>query len=228
MFALPTFLEPTNLLVQGLNALLRREDWARAHLVRHGGKRVRLVMKTLTITLQLENTGYVQRAESDAVADVTVTVLLEKFNLLRGLSPARGGRQPADAWAAGEQGPAMLADMIHLDGDAGLAKVVAELAAHLRWDVEDDLAHWTGDIFAARLMQGMHQLSTGLRDSVVRGAGNMAEYLSQERAILVSQPALENWRASVERAHTAVDRLQERTARLQARLVKWQAHDEPS
>ena len=230
MFSISTFFAPTALIIRGLNALLRKEDWARGTLARHSGKTVCWEVGTFKLSLTLDDTGYVQRAEPDSVADVTVTLLLEKFSLARFLSgriqpgptpstpstpsSKRGLPRPTDT----------LADKVHIAGDAGLAHSIAELAAYLRWDVEDTLADWIGDIPAARLVRYAKQGSTQVREGGERLTRNVAEYLSQERSFLVGQPTLKDWRIDVTQVHTAVERLQDRMAHLQARLAQWPSY----
>jgi ubiquinone biosynthesis protein UbiJ len=215
------------LTVRALNALLRREDWARARLARHGGKTVRLVAGGFKLGLTIDSEGYADIADPAVVPDVTLTADPAKFSLARlwqrpsvTSGPDAGTRHDPAALARARADA--IADMTHISGDAGLAQVVAELAAQLRWDAEDDLARLIGDIPAMRLAGGARALSAGLRNAAARLGTNVAEYLSQERPVLTARPALEGWRADVARAHAAVDTLHTRMAALQARLARLQ------
>jgi ubiquinone biosynthesis protein UbiJ len=213
MLPFPVLPNPIRLAVRVLNALLSREEWARDRLARHSGKTVRFVVGAMKANLSIDGQGYTDVADDAIVPDVTLTITSEKFSvdqLFKKQASAATARDRADAFA----------DMTHISGDAGLAQVVAELAANLRWDPEDDLARVMGDIPAARLAAGARALSAGLRGAAERLGANAAEYLSQERPILTSRPALEDWRAKVTQAVSSVDALAARLARLEARVAQ--------
>jgi len=60
---LPT---PSRLAVSALNALLRREDWARERLGRHAGKTVRFALGGFSLGLTIDSEGLA--AQADALA----------------------------------------------------------------------------------------------------------------------------------------------------------------
>ncbi|ARP92029.1 hypothetical protein CAL14_18520 [Bordetella genomosp. 9] len=217
MFPIPALPDPGRPAVRALNALLKREDWARARLSRHAGKTVRLAVGAFKLSLTIDGEGYTDVADPAVVPDVTLTADPARFSAARLL---QAGREAPDAAAAARARADLIADMTHISGDAGLAQVVAELAAQLRWDVEDDLARWIGDIPAARLVAGVRAVAAGLRGAAQRAGSNLAEYLSQETSVLVATPAMNGWRADVARAQAAVDALHARTAALQARVQR--------
>lgn len=219
MLPIPALPDPGRPAVRALNALLRREDWARARLVRHAGKTVRLAVGAFKLSLTIDSEGYAALADPAVVPDVTLTGDPARFSLSR-LMPA-GTENPDPAAAARARADA-IADMTHISGDAGLAQVVAELAAQLRWDVEDDLARWFGDIAAARLVGGARALSAGLRQAAARLGSNVAEYLSQEQPVLAPRVLMESWPADIARANAALDAAQARLTALQGRLQRMQ------
>lgn len=208
----PFLPNPTRVAARSLNALLRREDWARERLARHSGKTVRFALGGFTLGLAIDSEGYADAADPAIVPDVTLTIAAEKLNLARFMPGAAGPRDTARSHADS------FADITHISGDAGLAQVVAELAANLRWDAEDDLARAIGDIPASRLLGGARALVTGARAAAGRLGANVAEYLAQERPVLTGHPALQAWRAGVEQLAAGTDALAARTARLQSQL----------
>jgi ubiquinone biosynthesis protein UbiJ len=220
MLRIPVLPDPGRPTVRALNALLRREDWARARLARHAGKTVRLAVGAFKLGLTVDSEGYTDLADPAVVPDVTLTADPAKFSITRLF---QGAADEADPAATARARADAIADMTHISGDAGLAQVVAELAAQLRWDVEDDLARLVGDIPAARLVGGARALSAGLRGAVARLGANLAEYLAHEQPVLTSRPTLETWRADVARASATIELLHARTAALQARMQRLQA-----
>jgi ubiquinone biosynthesis accessory factor UbiJ len=217
MFPISVLPDPGRPAVRALNALLRREDWARARLARHAGKTVRLVVGALKLGLTIDSEGYAETADPAVVPDVTLTADPAKFSVARLF---QGGAEQADPAAVARARADAIADMTHISGDAGLAQVVAELAAQLRWDIEDDLARLVGDIPAARLVGGVRALSAGLRGAAGRLGNNLVEYLSQERPVLTPRPLLEDSRADIARAHAAIEALQARMTALRTRVER--------
>ncbi|ROT44874.1 SCP2 domain-containing protein [Pusillimonas sp. NJUB218] len=176
--------------ISALNRLLRREPWAAERLSRHAGKTVRFIIGRAEVSLVIGSQGTLQSADAAVVPDVTLT-LPEKqtgrlFDVIR------------------HQDPEQIVDALHIQGDAGLANVVADLARHLRWDVEDDLARVVGDIPATRIMAGARAVSRSFAAAGQRLAGNVAEYLTEESPTLMAK------------AHLPVH--QERTAQLLQQL----------
>ncbi|WP_028355122.1 ubiquinone biosynthesis accessory factor UbiJ [Bordetella petrii] len=199
---LPT---PPRLAVRALNTLLAREAWARERLARHAGKTVRFVAGGFTAGLAIDSEGYADLADAAVAPDVTLTVDLAKLNPLR-LLP-------------GQDKPDM-AEATHIEGDAALARVVADLAADLRWDAEDDLARLVGDIPAARLVAGLRAAGEGARGAAGRLGRNLSEYLSEERPVLAGAPLLGQWRQDLAELSARTDGLARAAEALDARLAR--------
>ena len=203
---LPT---PARLAVRALNALLAREAWARERLARHAGKTVRFALGGFTAGLAINSEGYADLADEAVVPDVTLTVDPAKFNPLR-LLP---GQDKPD-----------VAEATHIVGDAALARVVADLAANLRWDPEDDLARVVGDIPAARLAAGARAANQGVRAAAASLGRNVSEYLAEERGVLAGAPLLAQWHQDLAELGRHGDAVARKAADLDTRLARlaWQ------
>lgn len=203
-FPFPLPPHPASLAVRSLNAMLEREPWARERLARHAGKTVRFALSRLDVSLTVQPGGLAELAAGDAEPAVVLTVVPERITLDR----LRPGPDTADAFA----------DMTHISGDAAFAQVVAELARHLRPDLQDVLAERIGDVAAVRLTQGVRAIWDGLRQGGERLAGNVAEYLSEESGALLARPVFEDLRDGLADAQARLDALDQRAARLDARV----------
>ena len=199
---LPALPDPARIAGTALNALLKREAWARERLVRHAGKTARLVVGRFTTSLTFTSEGYTQPADAAIVPDVTVTLNAEKLTL--------GGLL---AMRESSDGSAIM-DITHISGDAGLAQVVGDLARHLRWDVEDELAQKIGDIPAARLTQGVRTFAQNLRATGTNLANNVAEYLVYERHVLLARPVFNDHVRALADTTAELDALTARVNRL--------------
>ena len=199
---LPT---PSRLAVRALNGLLSREDWARERLARHAGKTVRFALGGFVAGLAINSEGYADLADTAVVPDVTLTVDPAKFNPL-GMLPGQVRPDVAEA--------------THIEGDAALARVVADLAESLRWDPEDDLSRLVGDIPTTRLMAGARAAHQGAKAVVSSLGRNMSEYLAEERGVLVGTSLLAQWRQDLVDLNQHRDEVARKAAALDVRLAR--------
>jgi len=202
---LPT---PSRLAVRALNGLLSREDWARERLSRHAGKTVRFSLGGFDAGLAINSEGYADLADAAVVPDVTLTVDPAKLNPL-GMLPGQTRPDVVEA--------------THIEGDAALARVVADLAENLRWDPEDDLSRLVGDIPATRLIAGARAVREGARSAVSSVSRNVSEYLAEERGVLVGTPLLAQWQQDLTDLQQQHDDVARKTAALEVRLARLSA-----
>ncbi|MFA5596193.1 MAG: SCP2 domain-containing protein [Pusillimonas sp.] len=190
--------------VTTLNRLLVREVWAAQRLSRHAGKTVRLALGQTFVSLTIANNGQVQVADTSIVPDVTLTLPAgqfgQVFDLLR------------------HKDPEQLVEAMHIQGDAGLANVVADLARNLRWDVESDLAGIVGDIPAARLVSGTRAVAQVLQQAGERLAGNISEYFTEEDPLVVGRYGFSVLQADCRTLSRQLDQLEQRLTRLESSL----------
>lgn len=196
--------DPAGLVLSALNALLQREDWARQRLAAHAGKTLRLSAGgpwRLQATLTFD--GLLGVSDAAVVPDVVLS-----------LPQSRWFERP-DLWR--RPGMAQVASMVHIEGDAGLAQVVSDLARDLRWDVEDDLSRVVGDVAALRLVGALRALGEGAREAAGKVRDNVAEYLGEESALAVRRADFDTWQARVDVLRSRLDALDRRVAAQAAR-----------
>lgn len=196
MLAFPSFLNPAAIYARLLNALLQREDWARARLYQHAGKTVRFVAGPISVNLSIDSSGYTRTADTAIVPDVTLTIPSQEISKLPALVRS--------------QNPSDLVAILHIQGDAGLAQTVSDLARDLRWDIEDDLANKIGDIGAARILKTSSTLFQTARQSTTHLAENVSEYLGHESALLLNRPAFTVWSGDLDSALARLEKLEAR------------------
>lgn len=194
---LPFFMQAP--LVRALNALLARESWARERLRAHAGKSVRLDLAGFSLALRIASGGSVH-LHDDAMPAVKVTVASDRLRLLLSDDPQQ--RMQA----------------VHIEGEAALAHVVADLARDLRWDVEDDLAQLLGDLPAGMLLGGLRQLHAVFQETGVRLAENATEYATHEAHLLTGQDQLSSFETDLRQLNVDMEACAERIASLQRQL----------
>ena len=187
--------------VTALNHLLAQEVWAAQRLSRHSGKTVRLVSGRTSFSLTISSAGSVQLADPAVVPDVTLTLPPGQFGQL--LDVLR------------HKDPEQIVEAMHIQGDAGLANAVADLARHLRWDIEHDLARVVGDIPAARLVSGARQLTQGVVRTGERLAGNLSEFVTEEDPMVLGRYAFSAFQTDYSRLSAQLDQLERRIGRLE-------------
>ncbi len=200
-FPLP---DPAGFLLRALNALLQREDWARQRLAAHAGKTLRLSAGgPWRLQATLSSDGLLQASDAAIVPDVVLSL------------PPSHWRELPDLWRRG--GVAHVSSVVHIEGDAGLAQVVSDLARDLRWDVEDDLSRVVGDVAALRLTGALRAAGNGAREAAGKARDNVAEYLAEESAMAIRRADFDAWRTEVDDLLSRLDALDRRVAAQAAR-----------
>jgi ubiquinone biosynthesis protein UbiJ len=176
-----------------LNRLLASEPWARERLAPFAQETVEFRAPALpALRLTIAADGRLAPAASGVEPSLTVTL----------------GPESLPALARGEE---HFMRSVHVSGNAKLASEVLLLVRHLRWDAEEDLAHVVGDVAAHRVVRFAKEILNWQVDAAKRLAGSAAEYLIEERGLLVA-------RAEYEALATAAAKLRDDLDRLEARL----------
>ena len=188
-----------------LNTLTQQQVWAAQRLSQHAGKAVRIAVAGFQLNWRIESDGKLVHAPEPVTPDVTLEILLEKFNPFAFSDPAR---RPD------------IAEYVHVSGQAALAQVMSDLARDCRPDPEDALSQWLGDVPARRIVQGVRQAMGAVQTLGSSLTQNVAEYLSEETDTLVGRPAMLTQRATQSQLLVALERLEHRQQRLQSHIQK--------
>lgn len=199
---LPSLFNPKQLAIRVLNAMLAREPWALQKIAAHAGKTVRLNVSKYTVRLAIEADGSLSQADDEATPNVTLTINDEG---LKQLPNAISQKASLDE----------LASLLHIEGDAGLARLVSELARDLRWDIEGELSQIFGPFMATMIMNTLRKAKATGQDLGSRGAANVTEFLSQESKILVPAVMMRGLRDDLEELTEQLEQLEQRAKRLQ-------------
>lgn len=175
----------------GLNHLLDQQLWAREKLRAHAGRVIELRSPPLpALQLRIDDAGRVAPAsqvESDVVIAVKPGVL--PFLLRRGPDTSQA---------------------FDIIGKADLAESLRDLLEHLEWDAEEDLSRLVGDAAAHRMVSSGRDLLAWQRGAAERLAQNFAEYLGEERPVLLRRPLFESFARETGELIDRLERLEER------------------
>lgn len=178
-----------------INHLLAQEAWARDKLCRHAGKVACFDAGMVAVRLKVASDGMVQAAPGDATANVTIRVNLSDMPLIA------QNREHAFSY-------------VKIEGDADFANVISQLSENLRWEAEQDLSQWIGDIAAARVVGGVRVAFDTARATQQKLAENMAEYFLDEKPLLVRPQAVADFSGDVARLRDDIERLVKRVEKL--------------
>jgi ubiquinone biosynthesis protein UbiJ len=187
--------------VATINHLLAREAWARDTLMRHAGKTASIDTGHLQLRMRVARDGMLENAQPEDEASVTIHVKLSDLPLIL------QNRDRAFSY-------------VRIDGDAEFANTISQLSKGLRWDAEHDLERLFGPIAANRLAGGARSAAEGAANAGRRLAENVAEFLLEERRVLVRPTSVEGFTDDVSRLRDDVERAAKRIAKLEQSLAR--------
>lgn len=189
------------MLVSVINHVLAQEAWARAKLAAHAGKLALIDAGAVTLRLRAGADGLLESADADAPVDVTIRVKMSDLPLML------QHRERAFSY-------------VTIAGDADFANSISQVAQNLRWEAEEDLARWVGDIAATRLVAGARSVAAAVQSTQRGLAENIAEYLTEENPLLMRSHAVADLGAEVNKMRDDVERLIKRIEKLESSRLK--------
>jgi ubiquinone biosynthesis protein UbiJ len=181
-----------------LQHLTNQNQWSRPYLVPFAGKVVQFNFVLIKANLQiLEDGSLAIAAESSGeTAMPEATIHLPPSLALRML--------------AGDEAAKM---QIKIEGDAHLATEFSKVLQNMRWDIEEDLSHFTGDIAASKIGSTSKKILHTAKQQTINAAEMLSEYWQEEKNILAKK-------RHVQAFNTEVDVLVSDVARFEKRLEK--------
>jgi ubiquinone biosynthesis protein UbiJ len=208
MSSTSSFLSPQHALtassVATINHLLAQEAWARDTLLRKAGKVACIDMGHLRLCMRVAADGMLEVAGSEDVPDVTIHVKLSDLPLIL------QNRDRAFSY-------------VRIEGDAEFANTISQLSKGLRWDAEHDLERLFGPIAATRLVGGARAAVSNAASSGRRLAENVAEFLLEERRVLIRPTTVDAFADEVNRLRDDVERAAKRFAKLEQKMEQMRA-----
>lgn len=190
-----TSFSPSHIFPAAINHLLAQEAWARAKLIPHAGKIAVLDGGVLAARLKVTADGMLEAAAVDDVAAVTIRVALSDLPVIM------QNRERAFSY-------------VKIDGDADFANTISQLSQGLRWEAEDDLSKFVGDIAANRIAGGARSAAHAAKSLHQSVSENVAEYFLEENPMLIRPQAVTEFTADVTRLRDDVARLAKRIEKL--------------
>jgi ubiquinone biosynthesis protein UbiJ len=186
---------PTSLIPAAINHLLAQESWARSNLVAHTGKVAVFDAGLIVVRLKVAGDGSVETAASDMLANVTIRAKFSELPLIA------QNRERAFSY-------------VKIEGDADFANTISQLSQSLRWEAEEDLSKWIGDIAAVRVVSGTKAIVGTIQSTQRKVAENLAEYFLEENPMLTRPQDVADFTRDVAKLRDDVERLTKRIDKL--------------
>ena len=184
-----------------LQHITNQNNWSRPYLTLFAGKTVQFDFVLLKADLLILEDGSLSLAGETAVADATVHI-----------PPSLALRLLAKDEAAKM--------LIKIDGDTHLATELSKVLQNMRWDIEEDLSHVTGDIAAFKIGEFSKKIFAEMKEQSISAAEMLGEFWQEEKPILAKKRHVEQFNADVDTLKSDVARLEKRLEKFQAKLSK--------
>jgi ubiquinone biosynthesis protein UbiJ len=178
-----------------VNHLLDQSAWARLKLQPFVAQHAKISLPPFSLVFTVTTEGLL----TQAAADVQPAVLIDL--------PAN---TPFLLW----QGQTAIMRTARISGSADFAQSLGYVLQHLRWDIEEDLSRFFGDIVANRMKASAHVFAVKQKNLLNNLAENLSEYLVEERSVLVHRIASADFTMAVNRLPGNISHLEERLQRL--------------
>ena len=182
------------LVTRFLQHLTKQNDWSREYLIGFANKIVQFDFVLVKVNLQILNDGSLAIAAQHTEPDATIY-----------LPPSLALRLMAGDESAKSH--------IKIDGDTHLAAEFSKVLQNMRWDIEEDLSHFTGDIAAFKIGELSKKAFSEMRQQSINAAEMLTEFWQEEKPMLAKKRHLEQF-------NTDVDTLKSDVARFEKRLQK--------
>ena len=189
------------LVTKFLQHITNQNNWSRPYLTPFAGKTVQFDFVLLKANLLILEDGSLSLAGETAVADATVHI-----------PPSLALRLLAKDEAAKM--------FIKIDGDTHLATELSKVLQNMRWDIEEDLSHVTGDIAAFKIGEFSKKTFSEMKQQSINAAEMLSEFWQEEKPILAKKRHVEQFNADVDTLKSDVARLEKRLEKFQAKLSK--------
>jgi ubiquinone biosynthesis protein UbiJ len=189
-----------------LQHLTSQNQWSKPYLVPFAGKMVQFNFVLVKANVQILEDGSLAIAGDNYNQNATPEATIH-------LPPSLALRMMAGDDAAKMQ--------IKIEGDAHFATEFSKVLQNMRWDVEEDLSYFTGDIAASKIGSTSKKILHTAKQQTINAAEMLSEYWQEEKNMLAKKRHVESFNANVDTLVGDVARFEKRLEKLsKAKLSK--------
>ncbi len=190
------------LVTRFLQHITSQNEWSRPHLQPFAGKVVAFDFVLAKVNLLILEDGSLAIAGETASPEATIHT--PPSLVLRMLAKDEAAKM-----------------FFKIDGDTQLATEFSKVLQNMRWDIEEDLSHVTGDIAAFKIGEFSKKAFTEMRQQSINSAEMLSEFWQEEKPILAKKRHVQQFNADVDTLKSDVARFEKRLEKLgKAKLNK--------
>ncbi len=182
-----------------LQHLTQQNNWSRKHLLPFAGKVVQFNIAFIKTNLLILEDGSLSIATKQAEIDASIHI-----------PPSLALRLMAKDEAAKM--------LIRIDGDTQLASELSKVLQQMRWDIEEDLSHITGDIVANKVSTIGKKAWTRTKQQSINAADMLSEYWQEEKPVIAKKWQVEQFNNDVDTLRSNVTRLEKKLQKLKQQI----------
>jgi ubiquinone biosynthesis protein UbiJ len=182
-----------------LQHLTSQNQWSKPYLVPFAGKVVQFDFVLFQLHVQILEDGSLAIAADNYNQNAAPEAIIH-------LPPSLALRIMAGDEAAKMQ--------VSIEGDTHFATELSKVLQHMRWDIEEDLSHFTGDIAASKIGSTSKKILHTAKQQTINAAEMLSEYWQEEKNILAKKRHVETFNAEVDALVGDVARFEKRLQKL--------------
>ncbi len=196
-----------------LQHLTSQNQWSKSCLVPFAGKVVQFNFVLIKTNVQILEDGSLAIAGEDSGETSTPEATIH-------LPPSLALRIMAGDEAAKMQ--------VKVEGDAHLATELSKVLQNMRWDIEEDLSRFTGDIAASKIGATSKKILLTAKQQTINAAEMLSEYWQEEKNMLAKKRHVESFNTQVDVLVSDVARFEKRLEKLSKALNTKQEKESPN
>lgn len=182
-----------------LQHITHQNSWAKPHLMPFSGQVITFDFSLLRMSLIILEDGSLATSPDNALANATVFI-----------PPSLAMRLVS--------GDAHAKTLIKVDGDVHVATEVSKVLQQMRWDIEEDISHITGDIAAYKIGEVTQSMFAQAKKQTMQLADMVSEYWQEEKPVIAKKLHVEEFNGSVDTLRHDVDRFEKKLDKLAQQL----------
>lgn len=188
------------LIMRFLQHLTNQNEWSKSYLIPFAGKVVQfdfVLAKANLLILEDGSLAISGNSSNNKSASPDATIHMPPSLALRLLAKDEAAKM-----------------FIKIDGDTHLATEFGKVLQNMRWDIEEDLSHITGDIAAFKIGELSKKAFSDMRQQSINAAEMLSEFWQEEKPILAKKRHVEQFNADVDALKSDVARFEKRLQKL--------------
>lgn len=173
-----------------INHLLLQNDWMQSRLINYKNKIITIAISDIKIIFQIQDNGQLQTIDESKKTDCIINLTINDF--INQLVNNKNKK-------------------IIVEGNLELANEVSQILKKIKWDIEEDLSKYIGDIPAIHTTKLIKKILKTNKNNINNLTSSLIDYWEEENPLLVKK-------RNVSYFNSEVDKIVEDTKILEAKI----------